>query len=692
MAILADRPATLQQHAQHGLPFPIGPRCRDGGVNFCLFSRNARRVELLLYRNENDAQPFRTVSLDPVTNRTYHYWHVFVPGLQAGQLYAFRVDGHHNPSRGHRFNPNIPLLDPYAKSIAFPHARSKDGNGTGAPWESVVCDMSRYNWDDDEHPRIPFSQTVIYEMHVAGFTKHPNSGVAPEKRGTYAGLIEKIPYLVDLGITAVELLPVFQYDDKPGPQGRKDYWGYSPVSFFALHQGYSSSPTPLGSLDEFRDMVKQLHKAGIEVILDVVFNHTGEGGEDGPTYSFRGIDNSIYYSLEQGDMSRYANFSGCGNTMNANHPAVRRMIIDSLHYWVKEMHVDGFRFDLASILSRDHRGNIIENPPILWDIESDPILAGTKLIAEAWDAAGLYQVGTFIGDSWKEWNGKFRDDVRSFMKGDSGVIKRFTSRLVGSPDIYGQDEREPEQSINFITCHDGFTLNDLVSYNNKHNEANGENNRDGTDHNLSWNGGIEGPTDDPSIEAWRRQQIRNFLAITLLSVGAPMLSMGDEVRRTQRGNNNAYCQDSEISWFDWDLVNKNKDLIRFVNKLIRMRVMRETAQQKYPMNLREMLEQRLIAWHGVKLNHPDWSDHSHAIAFTVTSMSGNTRIHYMVNAWKESLDFELEKTVKSPWKRWIDTSLPSPKDIVDWDEAPKVSATHYSLKPYSVVVLVAFRK
>jgi glycogen operon protein len=691
MAITADQSAA-SQNVQHGLPFPIGPQFRDGGVNFCLYSRNARRVELVLYRDANDKEPSRTISLDPLSNRTYHYWHLFVPGLLAGQLYAFRVDGLHDPAQGHRFNPSIPLLDPYAKAIAFPTARSKSGNGKGVPWKSVVCDFSSYNWEDDEHPRTPFSQTVIYEMHVAGFTKHPNSGVAPAKRGTYAGLTEKIPYLADLGITAVELLPVFQFDDKPGPQGRKDYWGYSPVSFFALHQGYSSSPTPHGALDEFRDMVKQLHKAGIEVILDVVFNHTGEGGEDGPTYSFRGIDNSIYYSLEQGDLSKYSNFSGCGNTMNANHPAVRRMIIDSLHYWVKEMHVDGFRFDLASILSRDHRGNIIENPPILWDIESDPILAGTKLIAEAWDAAGLYQVGTFVGDSWKEWNGKFRDDVRSFMKGDNGVIKRFTSRLVGSPDIYGKDERGPEQSINFITCHDGFTLNDLVSYNQKHNKANGEDNRDGTDHNVSWNGGVEGPTDDPVIETWRKQQIRNFFAITLLSVGAPMLSMGDEVRRTQRGNNNAYCQDNEISWFDWDLVKKNQDLFRFVRELIRMRLMRETVQSRYQMNLREILDQRLIAWHGVRLNEPDWSDHSHAIAFTVTSISGNTRIHYMVNAWNEPLDFELEEYPNSTWKRWIDTSLPSPNDIVDWDKAPKVTARLYTLKPYSVVVLVSFRK
>ncbi len=689
MAVSATRSPKVDNlnDIQHGLPFPIGPRCREGGVNFCLYSRNARRVELLLYRDQNDAEPYRVIILDQAVHRTYHYWHLFVPGLQAGQLYAYRVDGPHDPAKGHRFNPEIPLLDPYARGVVFPENPKA---GDKRPWKSVVCDMAGFDWEGDEHPRTPFARTVIYEMHVAGFTKHPNSGLSPGLRGTYAGLIEKIPYLKELGISAVEFLPVFQFDDQPGPQGRKDYWGYSPISFFALHRGYASSSAPQAALDEFRTLVRELHKAGIEVILDVVFNHTGEGGDGGPTYSMRGIDNSVYYSLEE-DKSRYANYSGTGNSMNANHPAVRRMIIDSLHYWVKEMHVDGFRFDLASILARDHRGHIIENPPILWDIESDPVLAGTKLIAEAWDAAGLYQVGSFIGDSWKEWNGKFRDDVRSFMKGDRGVIGRFVSRLVGSPDIYGKDEREPEQSINFITCHDGFTLNDLVSYNYKHNESNGEDNRDGTNDNLSWNGGVEGPTDHAGIENWRKQQIRNFFAITLLSVGAPMLSMGDEVRRTQRGNNNAYCQDNEISWFDWDLVKKNHDLFRFVRELIRVRFSRDVARAKYSFNLRELLEQRLIAWHGVRLNEPDWSENSHAIAVTETSISGNTRLHCMINAWSEPLAFELEENINSPWKRWIDTALPPPEEIVPWDEAPSVNARSYTLKPYSLVALVAFR-
>ena len=371
-------------------------------------------------------------------------------------------------------------------------------------------------------------------MHVRGFTRHPNSGLGDALRGTYAGLIEKIPYLQQLGITAVELLPVFQFDAQDSPPGKVNYWGYAPVSFFAPHQAYSSRRDPLGPLDEFRDMVKALHRAGIEVILDVVFNHTAEGDERGPTQCFRGIDNPTYYILDDGG-ARYANYTGCGNTFNSNQPVVRRLIVDSLRYWVSEMHVDGFRFDLASILSRDPSGHPLANPPVVWDIESDPTLAGIKLLAEAWDAAGLYQVGSFVGDAFKEWNGRFRDDFRDFFRGTPGSVRRVADRMVGSPELYRHKQREAEQSVNFVTCHDGFTLNDLVSYNEKHNEANGEANRDGTDDNRSWNCGSEGPTDDPAVEKLRNRQVKNFFTVTLLSLGLPMLSMGDEVRRTQGG-------------------------------------------------------------------------------------------------------------------------------------------------------------
>ncbi len=438
----------------------------------------------------------------------------------------------------------------------------------------------------------PYSRTIIYEMHVRGFTRHPSSGLADQLRGTYAGLIEKIPYLQELGITAVELLPVFQFDAQDAPPGKVNYWGYAPVSFFAPHQGYSSRQDRLGPVDEFRDMVKALHRVGIEVILDVVFNHTAEGDHRGPTLSLRGLDNSTYYILEQ-DRSRYANYSGTGNTLNANHPIVRRMIVDSLRYWVQEMHVDGFRFDLASILDRDSNGQPMSNPPVLWDIESDPVLAGTKMIAEAWDAGGLYQVGSFIGDSWKEWNGRFRDDVRSFFRGDEGSVARVADRLVGSPEIYGYKEREAEESVNFVTSHDGFTLNDLVSYNLKHNEANGEDNRDGADDNRSWNCGVEGPTDDAEVEKLRNRQVKNLLTCTMFSLGMPMIGMGDEVRRTQQGNNNAYCQDNEVSWFDWTLLSKHADVHRFVSLLIERRLLRDVQPEYQRESLNQLLRESI---------------------------------------------------------------------------------------------------
>jgi glycogen operon protein len=524
---------------------------------------------------------------------------------------------------------------------------------------------------------------------VRGFTRHPSSGISDEKRGTYAGLIEKIPYLRQLGITAVELLPVFQFDAQDCPPGLVNYWGYSPVSFFSPHQAYSSRRDRFGPMDELRDMVKALHRARIEVILDVVFNHSAEGDHNGPTLCFRGLDNSTYYILER-DRSRYANYSGTGNTLNANHPIVRRMILDSLRHWVEEMHVDGFRFDLASILSRDASGQVMPNPPVLWDIESDPALAGTKLIAEAWDAAGLYQVGSFIGDSWKEWNGRFRDDVRGFLRGEECSVGRFGDRLLGSPEIYGHKEREPEQSINFVTCHDGFTLNDLVSYNEKHNEANGENNRDGANDNRSWNCGVEGPTDDPAVEKLRNRQAKNFLTITMLSVGVPMVLMGDEVRRSQFGNNNAYCQDNESSWLDWTLVTKHVELHRFLKLLVARRVLRNVEHEHERVSLNQLLRQASKAWHGVKLNQPDWSDESHSLALTGKIPREGVFFHVIINAYWEPLDFELPTLGESagPWRRWIDTSLDAPDDIVGWEAAVPISGNTYRTGPHSVVLLV----
>jgi isoamylase len=501
--ILKYRIPAQPPHESVGQSSPLGATVYPHGINFSVFSRSAARIELLFFDKEDDARPSRIIQIDSYTNRTYHYWHVFVPEARAGQIYAYRAYGPSNPANGFRFDPDKALLDPYGRGVVVPKIYSREaarhpGDNLSSAMKSIVINANTYEWEGDAPLHTSSARTIVYEMHVRGFTRHPNSGVTEKLRGTYAGLIEKIPYLKDLGITAVELLPIFQFDASDCPPGVVNYWGYQPVSFFAPHRAYSSRQDAQGPTDEFRDMVKALHCAGIEVILDVVFNHTSEGAHDGPTLSFRGLDNAAYYILEQ-DRSRYADYSGCGNTLNANHPIVRRMILDSLRYWVREMHVDGFRFDLASILSRDSSGHCMSTPPVLWDIESDPTLAGTKLIAEAWDAAGLYQVGSFIGDSWMEWNGCFRDDFRSFFRGEQATVRRIADRLIGSPEIYGHKQREAEQSVNFITCHDGFTLNDLTSYDQKHNEANKDNNRDGANDNRSWNCGVEGPTDDQSL-------------------------------------------------------------------------------------------------------------------------------------------------------------------------------------------------
>ena len=653
-------------------------------------------MELLFFDRADDSRPAREIRFDPAVNRTYHYWHLFVPGALPGQIYGYRVYGPSDPDLGLRFDPAKVLLDPYARSVVVPEgyrreAASREGDNAPTAMKSVVVDPSAYDWEGDEPLRRSSARTIIYEMHVRGFTRHPSSEVAESRRGTFAGLIERIPYVQQLGITAVELLPVFQFDAQDSPSEKVNYWGYSPVGFFAPHQAYSSRRGPQGPVDEFRDMVKALHRAGIEVILDVVFNHTAEGDHDGPTLCFRGLDNRAYYILER-DRSRYANYTGTGNTLNANHPIVRRMIVDTLRYWVETMHVDGFRFDLASILTRDSSGEPMTNPPVLWDIESDPALAGIKFIAEAWDAAGLYQVGSFVGDSWKEWNGRFRDDARSFFRGEAGSTRRFADRLIGSPEIYGHEEREPEQSVNFVTCHDGFTLNDLVSYDRKHNEANGEDNRDGTDDNRSWNCGVEGPTDDPAVERLRNRQVKNLLTVTLLSVGLPMILMGDEVRRSQHGNNNAYCQDNETSWFDWTLIGKHADVRRFVALLNARRLLRDTRHERERLSLTQLIRQANKAWHGVTLDQPDWGDCSHSFAFGVELKRDGLLAHFILNAYWGPLDFDLLKAGVSdpnPWRRWIDTSLDSPNDIAPWEEAPAVPGHVYRAESRSVVVLYA---
>ena len=607
-----------------------------------VFSKNATQIDLLLFADEQSAEPARVITLDAQRHRTYHYWHAFVPDLQPGRVYAYRAHGPLEPERDRRFDGDKVLIDPYAKAVAVPTAYDRDaaarpGDNAATAMKSVVVDPSTYDWEGDAPLRRPAAETVIYELHMRGFTRHPRSGVDSGKRGTFAGLVEKIPYLEQLGITAVELLPVFQFDPHDAPCGLVNYWGYQPVSFFASHHAYASTPDALAVLDEFRDLVKALHRAGIEVILDVVYNHTSEGPHDGPTFCYRGLAND-FYDILQRDKSRDPDYTGCGNTLNGNQSIVRRLILDSLRYWAAQMHVDGFRFDLASILARDEKGRPRSSPPVLRDVESDPTLAGTKLIAEAWDAAGLYQVGSFIGDAWLEWNGRFRDDVRRFIKSDRGAVQGVAKRILGSPDIYGHEHREAEQSVNFVTSHDGFTLDDLVSYNEKHHEANGEDNRDGAEDNLSWNCGIEEHTDDPEIEALRSRQIKNFLTTNLLAAGMPMLVMGDEVRRTQRGNNNAYCQDNKISWFDWNLGDRYADMYRFAASL---GASHTSLRRGIPLTRNEALERAEVEWHGVQLHRPDWTEDSHSLAISLQSLRADMLLHAMINAYREPLTFEL---------------------------------------------------
>jgi isoamylase len=681
-----------------GESFPLGATVYPHGVNFSVFSQNAAAIELLLFSTPQDTHPTHVIPLDPPYHKTYYYWHVFIPELEAGQIYGYRVYGEYAPEIGDRFDKTKVLLDPYAKAVVGQESYDRQaavdrGNNCPQALKGVVVDPSTYDWERDRHPRIPYASSVIYEMHVGGFTRHPNSGVAPEKRGTYAGLIEKIPYLQELGITAVELLPVHQFDPQDVRPGLKNYWGYSTIGFFAPHRGYSSQRDPLGAVDEFRDMVKALHHAGIEVILDVVFNHTAEGNEDGPTLSFRGLDNQVYYILED-NQAAYKNYSGCGNTFKGNHPVVARLIIDSLRYWVSEMHVDGFRFDLASVLSRDVYGEPIEDAgalKILSIIESDPVLAGSKLIAEAWDAAGLYDVGKFVdqADWFSEWNGPFRDDVRSFIKSDRGAINHFAARILASPDIYFRQDTDINRCVNFVTCHDGFTLNDLVSYNEKHNEANQEASRDGSNHNFSWNCGAEGITSDPEIQQLRWQQIKNFLTVLFISQGTPMLLMGDEIRHTQLGNNNAYCQDNELSWFNWDLVEQHQDLWRFVKTLIRFNQELKILREEKFLQVDKISHQPYILWHGQRLRQPDWSDDSHCIAFSLCHPPSEERLHVIFNAYWQPLKFELPALkLGNSWHRIVDTSLPAPDDIADPATAQKIYDKHYLAAARSSVVLM----
>ena len=681
-------------HSPHGVPSPLGASLLEDGTNFSLFSSCATGITILFFDHVDALVSQRSIRLDPAINRTGHYWHIFIPGVKAGQIYGYQAEGPNDPKNGQRFDESKILIDPYGKSVAVGKNYSRGdacrpGDNTATSMKSVVADMAPFDWDGDAPLNHSFRTTIIYEMHIAGFTSHPNSGVSDANRGKYLGVIEKIPHLQKLGITAVEILPVFQFDPQSAPSGLTDYWGYNPVSFFSPHLGYSSSGDPMTCLDEFREMVKQLHRAGIEVILDVVYNHTAEAGDGGPTFCFRGLGNSSYYILNEAGAG-YLNVTGAGNTLKTNHSVVKRLILDSLKFWVSEMHIDGFRFDLASVLSRDEWGQPMTNPPILWDIDSEPLLAGTKLIAEAWDEGGLYQVGSFGHDRWNDWNGQFRDDVRSFLKGDRETVWKLRERISGSYDLYRSGDRPAGQSINFITCHDGFTLNDLVSYDYKHNEANGELNGDGTNSNRSWNCGTEGANVSLDIDRLRTQQIKNGLVLALLSTGTPMLLMGDEVRRTQGGNNNAYCQDDPISWFDWEPDTKKLEMLRFTQLLVRLRLDCDNGMFLDGKEVGGFVNANKMEWHGIRLDQPDWGADSHSLAFVWRNAALGEVRYVAVNSFWQTLEFDLPPVTggkSSGWLRVVDTSLASPFDVADQGQYVPINGPTYIVNPRSAIIL-----
>jgi len=703
---------------------PLGASLTHEGVNFAVFSRNAAAITLIIFESPERNSPRMEIPLNKRENKTGNIWHCFIRGLEKGTCYLYRADGPYFPEKGLRFNRHKTLLDPYAKAVTdvsnWDYSKcsgfdpNKPGHDLNYSYEDdielqprgIVVD-DNFDWQGDTPINYPLRFSVIYETHVKGLTAHPNSGV--EHPGTYRGVIEKIPFLKDLGITSLELLPVHEFNENEFPRvdprsGRKlvNYWGYSTVAFFAPKGSYAADKSHGGQVNEFKLMVRELHKAGIEVILDIVFNHTAEGNEQGPTFCFRGLDNSIYYILNE-NKRFYQNFSGCGNTVNCNHPVVRTLIMDCLRYWVMEMHVDGFRFDLGSILGRDQAGNIMENPPTLEQIAEDPLLSSTKIIAEAWDAGGAYQVGWFPGGRWAEWNDKYRDNVRRFWRGDPKEARHLATRIAGSSDLYLRDGRKPFHSINFVTSHDGFTMNDLVSYNGKHNEENGEENRDGNDNNLSYNYGTEGLTGDHVINAIRERQIKNFFATLMVSLGTPMILGGDEIARTQNGNNNAYCQDNEISWYDWSLLEKNAGLYRFVKEMISFRLHHPGFMRPEFFSGRGGAYKGIpdISWFNEKGSIIDWDNASRYLALRLLGSKADTLadrddndFYIMLNANAEVKNFTIaEPPSKKEWLRAVDTGLTSPDDIhLPGTEARLSSQKIYSVKARSTVILISKEK
>lgn len=693
----------------------FGSKFLNNGVNFGLFSRNAKNVVLELFENFYDEKPFFRYKLDKEENKTGDIWHVHIKNIKDRTYYGWRVDGEYDPKKGKKFNKNKLLIDPYTIAISGTYDFSetyiygydkKTGNDESFSKEnsgvcsckSIVVDDKNYDWEKIKNPRIKFNDTIIYEMHVRLFTMNPNSGV--KDRGTFKGIIEKLDYLKNLGVTSLELMPIFEFNPDSNTNKNpitgeklKDIWGYNPLNFFAVTGNYTTGLRLGEQVFEFKDFVKEVHKKGMEIILDVVYNHTGEGNHYGPTISFRGIDNEIYYILDE-NKKFYANYSGTGNTLNCSHAVVKEMIIDSLRYWIKDMKVDGFRFDLAAILGRDSSGNWIGDLSLLKDIADDPIISGSKLIAEGWDAAGGYYVGEFP-TGWAEWNGKYRDTVRKFVRGDNGQVSDLATRIAGSPDLFKKNGRNPTNSVNFITAHDGFTMWDLVSYNKKHNFLNGENNRDGINDNFSFNHGIEGETDDESILKLRKKQIKNFLVILMTSQGTPMLLMGDEFLRTQSGNNNAYCHDSELTWMDWSLEKKNEDMLKFYKKIIQFRKDHVCLRREHFFTGQDFTGDGIadVTWHGVKPYNPDFSFYSHTLAYMISgddyfnqNHEIDNDIYVALNSYTEALEFELPALKNKSWYLVVDTSKNSPYDILD---KPDKIGLKYKIESKSSIILIS---
>lgn len=676
-----------------GRPLPFGVTRDGSGCNFALFSRHATRTELQIFAVGDD-DPLFVMQLDPVEHRTGDVWHVRLDNLLDEFEYAYRLD-RGNPDKQsplHRFDPKCLLVDPYARLLRGPSLwrDAEREQAVAGNWRGLVV-ADRYDWGDDRPPRHHLADSVIYELHLRGFTRHPSAEVASP--GTCLGLIEKIPYLKQLGVTAVELLPVTAFNEadnyRKNPEtgaALHNFWGYHPLSFFALQAAYAENHDPGGERDEFRQMVKALHAAGIEVILDVVFNHTGEGDERGRTVSFRGLDNSVYYLLDP-ESGQYLNYSGCGNTVNCNHPVVRDLIVDALCYWVTEMHIDGFRFDLASILGRGADGSPLANPPLIERIAAHPVLADTKLIAEAWDAAGLYQVGTFPNfGRWAEWNGQFRDDIRRFVRGDAGMVPRLATRLAGSADLYQHGGRAPYHSINFVTCHDGFTLADLVSYQDKHNLANGEFNADGAAENFSANYGIEGASDNQQIVTLRLRQMRNLLTLLLLAHGVPMILAGDEMGRSQLGNNNVWCQDNELGWIDWRDLSRHAGLHQFVCQLISLRKQHTLLRPRHFEGTER--GERTLSWHGIVVGKPDWSAESRSLGMHLVDAAGREEVFLFAHAGPREVEVELPADDRRPWRLAVDTAN-TEEPIAKPGNEPELSDRRvYRLQDRSVLVLV----